>query len=106
MASEVISLLHGLLSSSATDSAKIWASAVRDVLREVLDCVPQLLHTLETGNESVTIEEPVEDGQSSSEHAWFLKARDVVAALCALGGFHQNVHSGCAVEVSYSFVLC
>ena len=108
MASEVISLLHGLLASSASETAKIWASAVRDVLCEVLDYVPDLMRTLETegrvllrGDKQATEEqEPDEDGQLSNEHDWFLKARNVMASLCALGGFRHSVHSGCAVQVT------
>lgn len=107
MASEVISLLHGLLASSASDTAKIWTSAVRDVLCEVMDYVPDLIRTLETegrvlsGGDKVASEEqePVEDGQLSNEHEWFLKARNVMAFLCALGGFRRSVHSGCIVQV-------
>ena len=109
MASEVISLLHGLLASSASETAKIWASAVREVLCEVLDYVPDLMRTLETegrvlsGGDKVAIEEqePLEDGQLSDENEWFLKARNVMASLCALGGFHQIVHSGCTVQVMH-----
>ena len=103
MASEVISLLHGLLSSSASETAKIWASAVRDVLCEALDCVPDLIETLEAGGrEEQTLNQepkPEENEQLFNEHEWFFKARDVVASLCALGGFHENVHSGCTVQV-------
>ena len=110
MASEVISLLHGLLVSSASDTAKIWASAVRDVLCEVLDYVPDLMRTLETegrvllGGDKVATEEqePDEDGQLCNEHEWFLKARNVMASLCALGGFRQSIHSGCTVQVTKS----
>lgn len=107
MASEVISLLHGLLASSASDTAKIWASAVQEVLCEALDNVPDLIKTLETEgrasqNRNQTVNQdttPDEDEQFSKEHEWFFKARNVVASLCALGGFHQSVHSGCTVQV-------
>ena len=111
MASEVISLLHGLLASSASETAKIWASAVRDVLCEALDYVPDLMRTLETegrvlleGDKEATEEqEPEEDGQLFNEHEWFHKARNVMASLCALGGFRQSVHSGCTVQVMHCF---
>ena len=107
MASEVISLLHGLLASSASETAKIWASAVRDVLCEALDYVPELMKTLEEesraslkGDQTLTEEpDPEENQRLTDEHEWFFKARNVVASLCALGGFHQNVHSGCTVQV-------
>lgn len=107
MASEVISLLHGLLASSASETAQIWASAVRDVLCEALDYVPDLMKTLEAkgraslrGDQTPTQEpEPEEDELFSDEHEWFFKARNVVASLCALGGFRQNIHSGCTVQV-------
>lgn len=103
----MISLLHGLLSSSASETAKIWASAVRDVLCEVLDYVPDLMRTLETegrvllgeDKQATEEQEPDEDGQLSNEHEWFLKARNVMASLCALGGFRQSVHSRCTVQV-------
>lgn len=108
MASEVISLLHGLLASSASETAKIWASAVRDVLCEALDYVPDLMRTLEAegrvlfgGDKEATEEQdPEEDGQLSNECDWFFKARNVMASLCALGGFRQSVHSGCTVQVN------
>lgn len=107
MASEVISLLHGLLASSASETAKIWASAVRDVLCEALDYVPDLMRTLEAEGRVLIVrdkaaaeeQEPEEDGQLSNEHDWFFKARNVMASLCALGGFRQSVHSGCTVQV-------
>ena len=110
MASEVISLLHGLLASTASETAKIWAAAVGDVLCEALGNVPDLMKTLEAkgralqkGDQTLAQDpEPDEDGQFSNEHEWFFKARNVVASLCALGGFHQIVHSGCTVQV---FVL-
>lgn len=111
MASEVISLLHGLLASSASETATIWASAVRDVLCEALDYVPDLMRTLEAegrvllgGDKEATEEqEPEEDGQLFNEHEWFFKARNVMASLCALGGFRQSVHSGCTVQVMHCF---
>ena len=119
MASEVISLLHGLLSSSASDTSKIWASAVRDVLCETLDNVPYLIETLERegrisprGDQTFKQEtEHDEDEHLSNEHEWFFKARNVVASLCALGGFHKNVHSGCTVQVPqivllFIFIIC
>ena len=119
MASEVISLLHGLLSSSASDTSKIWASAVRDVLCETLDNVPYLIETLERegrisprGDQTFKQEtEHDEDEHLSNEHEWFFKARNVVASLCALGGFHKNVHSGCTVQVPqivllFRFISC
>ena len=119
MASEVISLLHGLLSSSASDTSKIWASAVRDVLCETLDNVPYLIETLERegrisprGDQTFNQEtEHDEDEHLSNEHEWFFKARNVVASLCALGGFHKNVHSGCTVQVPqmvllFRFIIC
>ena len=110
MASEVISLLHGLLAFSASETAKIWASAVRDVLCEALDYVPDLIRTLETegrvlleGAQGAPEElEPEEDVQTFNEDKWFFKARNVMASLCALGGFSQNVHSGCTVQVQNS----
>ena len=110
MASEVISLLHGLLASSASDTAKIWASSVQSVLCEALDSVPNLIKALEaearasqTHDQVVTEDsEPKEDTQLSTEHEWFFKARNVMAALSALGGFRQNVHSGCTVKVIVS----
>ena len=111
MASEVISLLHGLLASSASETAKIWASAVRNVLCEALDYVPDLMRTLEVegkvslrGDREATKEqEPEEDGHLSNEHDWFFMARNVMASLCALGGFRQGVHSGCTVQVRHCF---
>ena len=119
MASEVISLLYGLLSSSASDTSKIWASAVRDVLCETLDNVPYLIETLERegrisprGDQTFNQEtEHDEDEHLSNEHEWFFKARNVVASLCALGGFHKNVHSGCTVQVPqvvllFRFIIC
>ena len=110
MASEVISLLHGLLASSTSDTAKIWASAVQGVLCEALDSVPDLIKALEaeagasqTHDQVLTEDsEPKEDEQLSTEHEWFFKARNVVAALSALGGFRQNVHAGCTVKVLVS----
>ncbi|XP_068681108.1 probable E3 ubiquitin-protein ligase HECTD4 isoform X3 [Montipora foliosa] len=107
MASEVISLLHGLLASSVSDTSKIWASAVQDVLCKALDNVPELVKALEAegrasqkGDHILTRDpEPNENGQFSAEHEWVFKARNVVAALSALGGFRQNVHSGCEVKI-------
>lgn len=105
MASEVISLLHGLLSSAASDTAKIWATAVREVLCEALECVPNLIDALsddvefavQAGSSSDT--EHPEEGPVAENDEWSFKARHVVAALCALGGFKQSVRTGCVIKV-------
>ncbi|PFX24720.1 putative E3 ubiquitin-protein ligase HECTD4 [Stylophora pistillata] len=108
MASEVISLLHSLLTHSTSETAKIWASSVRDVLCEALNYVPGLVRTLEAegrilsdGVQAASQElEPEVDGKTGHEQEWFFKARNIMASLCALGGFGQSVHSGCTVQIT------
>ena len=107
MASEVISLLHGFLTHSTSETAKIWASSVRDVLCEALNYVPDLVRTLEAegrissdGPQTALKELDSEDDEKTGhEQEWIFKARSIMASLCALGGFGQSIHPGCTVLV-------
>ncbi|WAR02868.1 HECD4-like protein [Mya arenaria] len=90
MAAEVIELLHSLLNTPDyhTDTGKSWSDAVHRVLTNALTGLPVLLNSLE--------------GLSSPRchsHQLMSMARQVNAALCALGGFQESIKPGCKVEV-------
>ncbi|CAH1233961.1 HECTD4 [Branchiostoma lanceolatum] len=91
MAGEVIGLLHGLLTAPESSTAQIWASAVERVLTHALLSLPTLL------SQSDVVLSPSSSGPAISD--FLTTARQVVAALCALGGFRECVKPGTMVQV-------
>lgn len=85
MASEVIALLHGLLTAT---TAEIWTSAVAKVLGDALAALPQVLKQIDAIGASTL-------GQVTLLHM----ARRVVAALCALGGFQSTLKPGSEITI-------
>ncbi|XP_071790886.1 probable E3 ubiquitin-protein ligase HECTD4 isoform X2 [Asterias amurensis] len=95
MASEVIALLHSLLTAPETHTALIWASAVERVLSHALTLVSQL-----TSQQATHLS--LLNAQSQGEAVTRLMSicRQVVAAFCALGGFKESVKVGSKVQVT------
>ncbi|XP_078681858.1 putative E3 ubiquitin-protein ligase HECTD4 [Branchiostoma floridae x Branchiostoma belcheri] len=92
MAGEVIGLLHGLLTAPESSTAQIWASAVERVLTHALLCLPTLL------TQSDVVLSPSSSGPAIAD--FLTTARQVVAALCALGGFREGVKPGTMVQIT------
>ncbi|XP_066272380.1 LOW QUALITY PROTEIN: probable E3 ubiquitin-protein ligase HECTD4 [Branchiostoma lanceolatum] len=92
MAGEVIGLLHGLLTAPESSTAQIWASAVERVLTHALLSLPTLL------SQSDVVLSPSSSGPAISD--FLTTARQVVAALCALGGFRECVKPGTMVQIA------
>ncbi|KAI8513246.1 putative E3 ubiquitin-protein ligase HTD4 [Branchiostoma belcheri] len=113
MAGEVIGLLHGLLTAPESSTAQIWASAVERVLINALIFAPQVLTHALTFNPQVlthallclptlltqsdVVLSPSSSGPAIAD--FLTTARQVVAALCALGGFREGVKPGTMVQV-------
>uniref|UniRef100_A0A8C2K3U6 HECT domain E3 ubiquitin protein ligase 4 n=1 Tax=Cyprinus carpio TaxID=7962 RepID=A0A8C2K3U6_CYPCA len=98
MAAEVIALLHSLLTAPESNTAQIWTSTAEKVLSRALMYIPQL------GKHAESI---LESGNSSGRKLAKLQAigRQAVAALCALGGFKENIKIGSEVQVVGKGVL-
>ena len=108
MASEVIALVHSLLSTVSSDTSKMWTSALYQVLCDALKYVPNLVGAMEDEIESTCVDEQPEDVTEAEEEGtglemddWLPMARHVVAALCVLGGFRQRLRPGCIATVWY-----
>ena len=74
------------------------------VLCDALKYVPNLIDALEyeiesTKKETLADEEGSEDKTKLEGDDWLPMARQVVAALCVLGGFQQRVRPGCSAQV-------
>ncbi|XP_022104608.1 probable E3 ubiquitin-protein ligase HECTD4 isoform X2 [Acanthaster planci] len=95
MASEVIGLLHSLLTAPETHTALIWASAVERVLSHALTLVSQLT-SHQTSHISLLNSQP----QGESVTRLMSICRQVVAAFCALGGFKESIKVGSKVQVT------
>ncbi|XP_038054835.1 probable E3 ubiquitin-protein ligase HECTD4 isoform X2 [Patiria miniata] len=95
MASEVIALLHSLLTAPETHTALIWASAVERVLSHALTMVTQLT-SHQTSHIGLLNSQP----QGESVTRLMSVCRQVVAAFCALGGFKESVKVGSKVQVT------
>ncbi|XP_036454105.1 probable E3 ubiquitin-protein ligase HECTD4 isoform X4 [Colossoma macropomum] len=98
MAAEVIALLHSLLTAPESNTAQIWTTTAEKVLSRALMYIPQL------GKYAENI---LESGSSSGRKLAKLQAisRQAVAALCALGGFRENIKIGSEVQVVGKGVL-
>uniref|UniRef100_W5LMJ7 HECT domain E3 ubiquitin protein ligase 4 n=1 Tax=Astyanax mexicanus TaxID=7994 RepID=W5LMJ7_ASTMX len=98
MAAEVIALLHSLLTAPESNTAQIWTATAEKVLSRALMYIPQL------GKYAESI---LENGSSSGRKLAKLQAisRQAIAALCALGGFKENIKIGSEVQVVGKGVL-
>ncbi|XP_052243277.1 probable E3 ubiquitin-protein ligase HECTD4 isoform X2 [Dreissena polymorpha] len=90
MAAEVIELLHSLLNTPDynTDTNRSWSNAVQRVLMNALAGLPVLLNSLDS----------LSSPRCHTLNLMYM-ARQVNAALCALGGFQEMIKPGCHVEV-------
>ncbi|XP_014675681.1 PREDICTED: LOW QUALITY PROTEIN: probable E3 ubiquitin-protein ligase HECTD4 [Priapulus caudatus] len=88
MATEVIALLHSLLTAPETSAAQIWTSAVKRVLSNALSCVPLLVQQCEHMS-----------SKACNVPMLLAMARQAAGALCALGGFHETIKPGSKVQV-------
>ncbi|XP_076346000.1 putative E3 ubiquitin-protein ligase HECTD4 isoform X3 [Tachypleus tridentatus] len=89
MAAEVIGLLHSLLNSPESNTAELWAGAVEKVLTGALALLPQLLRQTETSNGLL----------SSNLSSVLSMSRQVLGALCVLGGFTESMKPGLHVVI-------
>ncbi|XP_033101041.1 probable E3 ubiquitin-protein ligase HECTD4 [Anneissia japonica] len=94
MATEVIALLHGLLTAPESAAAQIWASAVERVLTHSLSLVSTLTTALSTHIDLLT-----SHPQGEMIESLMSVCRKVVAAFCALGGFKDSIKVGLQVQV-------
>ncbi|XP_071497133.1 probable E3 ubiquitin-protein ligase HECTD4 [Diadema antillarum] len=94
MASEVIALMHSLLTAPESNTAEIWASAVERVLSHALDQVPAIVSS-QASHLALLASQP----QGSSVDQLLSTCRQVVAAFCALGGFQDCVKTGATAEI-------
>ncbi|XP_041456057.1 probable E3 ubiquitin-protein ligase HECTD4 isoform X4 [Lytechinus variegatus] len=94
MASEVIALMHSLLTAPESNTAKIWASAVERVLSHALCQVP-LLVSQQSSHMTLLASQP----QGPDIEKLLSTCRQVVAAFCALGGFQDCVKMGSTAQI-------
>lgn len=106
MASEVISLIQCLLSSCCSDgTTKLWSNAIKVVLCDALNLVPSLMGSI-TENIDQLMQflqsDKDDDAYPESNVELISMSRQVMAALCVLGGFKQNIYAGCKAKVTAS----
>ncbi|XP_048583049.1 probable E3 ubiquitin-protein ligase HECTD4 isoform X2 [Nematostella vectensis] len=94
LASEVISLLHSLLSSPDVGTSRLWTLAIQHVLTGALELVPEVIESL--GDQ---IEREPEEGPSTLTGGSLSMYRQVMAALCTLGGFKQKLRPGAQAKI-------
>jgi len=102
MASEVIALLQSLLSSDGT--TKLWSNTIKTVLQEALNIVPSFIRDItENIDHSIRyLQSDKTDDIVPDSHVEVMNtSRQVMAALCVLGGFKQNIYTGCTAKVIY-----
>ncbi|XP_031557373.1 probable E3 ubiquitin-protein ligase HECTD4, partial [Actinia tenebrosa] len=104
MASEVISLLQSLLTSPSSDAAKLWSSAVKQVLSDALNSVSSLMERLgkeidrSIMHQGQETEEDEETLTVAGEELMMVSGQ-VMAALCSMGGFNHTVYAGCNAKI-------
>ena len=91
MASDIIAVLHSLLSSKESKIWHVWSNAIRNVLLSALDSVPSLVSSLACHASMEESTETPGDIMSS--------AKSALAALCSLGGFKESLRPGCNVQI-------
>lgn len=91
MASDIIAVLHNLLSSKDSKTWLVWSNAIRQVLLSALDSVPSLVSSLAYHAAMEESTERPDDIMSS--------AKSALAALCTLGGFKESLRPGCDVQI-------
>lgn len=96
LASEVIGLLHGLLTEPG--AAEVWSTAIKDALLESLVSIPTLIpllssYTLEVHSSVATGTHPTHPDQLLQD------ACIANATFAALGGFKESIRVGMRVQV-------
>jgi E3 ubiquitin-protein ligase HECTD4 len=91
MASDIIAVLHSLLSSKESKIWHVWSNAIRNVLLSALDSIPNLVSSLAC---HASMEESTE-----APGDIMVSAKSALAALCSLGGFKESLRPGCSVQI-------
>lgn len=96
LASEVIGLLHGLLTEPG--AAEVWNTAIKDALLQSLLSIPKLIPRLVTYTQNVHIS--VATGSPPCQPDQLLHAACIAnATFAALGGFKESIRPGMKVQL-------
>ena len=96
LASEVIGLLHGLLTEPG--AAKVWSTAIKEALLDALVSIPTLIPRLATY--TMDVHACVATGTSPGQPDQLLqKACIANATFAALGGFKESIRPGMRIQV-------
>ncbi len=96
LASEVIGLLHGLLTEPG--AAKVWSTAIRDALLHSLISIPTLIPSLDSYTREV--HSCVATGTPLPQADHLLQSACIAnATFAALGGFKESIRPGMRVQV-------
>ena len=96
LASEVIGLLHGLLTEPG--AAEVWSTAIKDALLQSLVSIPTLVPRL--ASYTMDVHACVATGTPPSSPDQLLQAACIAnATFAALGGFKESVRPGMRVQI-------
>lgn len=96
LASEVIGLLHGLLTEPG--AAKVWSMAIKEALLLSLVNIPTLIPRL--ASYTMDVHASVATGTSPTQPDQLLQAACIAnATFAALGGFKESIRPGMRVQV-------
>ena len=96
LASEVIGLLHGLLTEPG--AAEVWSIAIKNALLQSLVSIPTLIPSL--ASYTMDVHSSVATGSIPKQPDQFLQAACIAnATFAALGGFKESVRPGMRVQV-------
>lgn len=96
LASEVIGLLHGLLTEPG--AAKVWSIAIKEALMQSLVSIPTLIPRL--ASYTLDVHACVATGTSPVQPDELLQAACIAnATFAALGGFKESIRPGMQVQV-------
>ena len=96
LASEVIGLLHGLLTEPG--AAQVWSTAIKDSLLQSLISIPSLIPRL--ASYTMEVHACVATGSSPNQPDQLLQAACIAnATFAALGGFKESIRPGMRIQV-------
>lgn len=96
LASEVIRLLHGLLTEPG--AAEVWGTAIKDSLLQSLMSIPTLIPLL--ASYTLEVHSNVATGSPPSQPDQLLQAACIAnATFAALGGFRESIRAGMQVQI-------
>ena len=90
LASEILILIHRLVSSNGACQATTWLKALSHCVETSLVSLDQLFTTVPPLNSNQTV-----------DLAWLEKAQKIMAALTVLGGFYETIKPGSQVKLKY-----